>query len=104
MPLRMESLRSIASETFTGDYQAIGEPLSNSAVKIIIKNFTNQPVYVSIDGFTDHEYIDIESILVIDSNPSIEPFSIGTQFYVKGFSGDGNEGYVFLSDYYNSLK
>ena len=103
MPLRLESLRSIDSATFTGSYQAIGSSLSNVSVKIVINNATDQPVFISVDGSTDHEYLAVGEVRVIDANSTIEGFPAGTQFYAKGFPGPHNEGFVYLADYYNSL-
>ena len=100
MTLNIEPLTSIDSINFTEKYQEIGKPLPKDAVKIRIQNLTNQSIYISTDGFTDHEYLDINQILVIDSNTSIPSFASGTQFYVKALPGEGNEGLVFFSVYF----
>ncbi|MDP1614453.1 MAG: hypothetical protein Q8L68_01510 [Methylococcales bacterium] len=96
-----DSLRILDSAAFTGSYQEIGSPLSFAANVIKIYNGANQPVQISIDGSTDHLYVDQLREFSIESTAS-NPISAGTQFFANGFPGEGNEGIIYLMAFYSS--
>jgi hypothetical protein len=97
-----DPLRSIDSATFTGDYQAVGTPLSNGARIIKFMNVTSVDVTLSWDGVTDNEFLPPNSFVLLDvsgnrENSQYLEVKMGTQFYVKGASGSGN---FYISCYY----
>lgn len=94
--LLYEPLRSIDSATFTGDYQAIGEPLANPCTLIKLINASNQLVTISVDGVTNHDVAPANSFWLYDittNTPREEGSGIfvsqGTQYYVSGSAGTG---------------
>lgn len=84
-------------------YHPIGSPLPNDVVYIRIYNGSNQALWISWDGTDDHEYIDSEKFSIIASNSSVNAIATGTQFYIRGYPGSGNDGSIYISTYYNSL-
>jgi len=90
-----EALRSIASGTFTGAYQALGAPLAHNPFLIKMVNNSTVVVTVSIDGVVDHDICPAGSFFLYDetANASREgglTVAKGTQFYVKGAAGAGS--------------
>lgn len=90
-----EALRSINSATFTGNYQALGTPLSHNPFLIKLVNSSTVPVTVSVNGSTDHDICPAGSFFLYDegANSSREgglTVSKGTQVYVKGAAGVGS--------------
>lgn len=89
-----EPLRSIDSATFTGSYQALGDPLSNPAYIMKLVNNSNVLVTVSIDGVTDIDIAPPNSFWLYDEDTSGSPapefVPQGTQVFVKGAAGIGN--------------
>lgn len=89
-----EALRSINSATFTGNYQALGTPLTRNPFLIKMVNASTVPVTVSIDGVTDHDICPAGTFFLYDetANASREgglTVAKGTQIYVKGAAGVG---------------
>lgn len=97
-----DPLRSIDSATFTGNYQAIGTPLSRGARIVKFTNASNVPATVSWDGIIDADYLPANSFLLIDvsgarENAQFIEIQSGTQFYIKGSAGSG---LFYISIYY----
>jgi hypothetical protein len=95
--LLYETLRSIDSSTFTGNYQAIGTPLLYPASIIKLVNNSTSFVTVSVDGINDYDVIPINSFVLYDATSDSPPQGSsgvfvpqGTQYYVKGASGTGD--------------
>jgi len=93
-----ENLRSIDSATFTGSYQSLGSPLSNSAVLLKVVNNSNVLVTVSYNGVNDHDVVPSSSFYLYDfgsdaqssSGENSLSFPAHTQVYVKGAAGVGS--------------
>lgn len=83
------------ASTFSGSYQTLGNPLSDSVVLIKCINNSDQAVDVSVDGITDHDFIPSGSFFLYDvrTNHGVNKdfrFQKGTQFYVSGAAGTGD--------------
>lgn len=94
--LLYETLRSIDSSTFTGNYQALGTPLMHPATMIKFTNNSSAFVTISIDGVSDYDVLPGNSFVLYDvtSNaPAQASVGIfipqGRQYYVKGSSSTG---------------
>jgi hypothetical protein len=90
-----ETLRTINSATFTGNYQALGSPLAHNPFLIKMVNASNVAVTVSIDGVVDHDICPAGTFYLYDegSNASREgglTVAKGTQVWVKGAAGVGS--------------
>lgn len=99
MKIRYLERQSIDSSTFTGSYQALGSATSSPTIIIKVVNNSNSDVDVSIDGSTDHDFIQSKGFALYDiqSNKSLKSsalFQSGTQFYVKGTPA--SSGLVYL--------
>lgn len=97
-----DTLRSIDSASFTGNYQALGTPLSNGARIVKFTNASSVTVTISWDGVNDNEILPANSFVLLDVSSNKEnsqyiEVKMGTQFYAKGSSGTGN---LYLSVYY----
>lgn len=83
-----EPLREIAFGSITGSYQAVGSAVSDNVRMIKITNGTNAPMYISLDGSTDHEKVPAAGYVLYDfSTNKIRDdgmfLPVGTVFYVK---------------------
>jgi hypothetical protein len=92
-----ESIRSIDSSTFTGSYQALGDPLAHSACIIKMVNNSDQLVTISIDGINDHDILPANSFFLYDYTSNTPPGAVsgeyadqGRQYLVKGSAGTGS--------------
>lgn len=97
-----DTLRSIDSATFTGNYLAVGTPLLQGARIVKFTNATSVAVTISWDGINDAEYMPSNSFTLLDVSANREnsqyiEIRTGTQFYAKGASGTGN---FYISVYY----
>lgn len=97
-----ETLRSRDSATFTGSYQTLGSPLSNTSRIIKVTNDSTVDVTFSWDGTNDHEFIPAGSFILLDFTANrawdaVLVVAAQTQFYVSGAAGTGS---VYLSSYY----
>lgn len=94
--LKYETLRSIDSSTFTGNYQTLGSAISNAVSLIKVVNNSTVLVTVSVDGVNDHDILPAGSFFLYDvtSDSPQESGSIfvekGRQYYVKGSAGTGS--------------
>lgn len=96
-----EELRTIDSATFTGSYQALGDPTEFPGVLVKFVNDTTVDVIISWDGVTDHDIVTAGGFALYDitSNEKTSDgffIAIGTQFWVKGIAGVGNFYAVLL--------
>lgn len=97
-----ETLRSIDSSTFTGQYQAVGSSLTQASRLIRMYNDSSVPVTISWDGVNDHDYLPSKGFILLDVSTNREVTNIleiqkGIQFFVKGSAGSGN---FYISSYY----
>lgn len=97
-----DTIRSIDSSTFTGNYQTVGIPLANGARIVKFTNLSTVTVTLSWDGVHDHEVLPANSFVLIDvsgarENSQYIEVQMGTQFYAKGSAGTGS---FFISVYY----
>lgn len=99
-----DTLRSIDSATFTGNYQAVGAALSNGARIVKFTNNSSVQITISWDGINDNEILPANSFLLLDISANREntcylEIKVGTQFYAKGASGTGS---LYISVYYGT--
>jgi len=96
-----EELRELGFASITASYTPMGLP-TNSHVRLIsISNSTEEDIYISFDGITDHlrltslsfKLFDLSSNKVRDDGLFIE---VGTQVYVKYVSNLGTQGSVWM--------
>ncbi len=52
-----DTLRSLASSSITGAYQALGTPLTRRIRLVKFLNLSSQPITISWDGVNDHDVI-----------------------------------------------
>jgi len=97
-------LSYIASASVDADYAPINEGLPESCHIIRITNDGSYGVYVSLDGETNHEYVQAGDALLIYAMFVNEraAFRKGTVFYVKGTTGQS--GNIYLSGYYQAYN
>lgn len=92
--LEWETLRSIDSATFTGSYQALGTPLSNSSYICKLVNNSNVLITISNDGINDKDVAPGNSFWLYDEGSvggsgNFPALPAGTQISVKGSAGVG---------------
>jgi len=102
-------LQSLAFGSISGAYASIGSPLPAPARIIKITNYTNEPVLISIDGVTNHDFIAEKGFALYDvmsnkSQTSSEElaFPAQTQVSVKQLVGAPTSGSVYLTILYNT--
>jgi len=97
-----ENLRSLAFGSIGAAYAAVGTGLSYPSRKMIIKNYTNQPIYVSTNGADNMKYMkasDVEMLdLLFDDNISVYP--VGFTIYVKHAGAAPASGAVYVESMY----
>ena len=104
----MEPVRSIAFGSISGTYAGIGTALSNPSRMLVLQNFTDQPVMISIDGVNDHIPLAATTSIIMDmtSNKSIMgavfAWAEGQRFYVKEIGSAPASGSVYLSTIYGT--
>jgi len=90
--IKADTLRKVAAGSVTTSYAALGASLGNVWIQIVLKNTTDQTLWVSENGTDDHyelpagtqEFYDFEANTTGDTQSGK---AIGTQFYVKAASG-----------------
>jgi|SRR5690349_4981725 len=97
-----DTIRSIDSASFTGNYQTVGTPLSHGARIVKFTNLSNVTATLSWDGVNDNEVLPANSFVLIDvsgarENSQYIEVQVGTQFYAKGSAGTGS---FYISVYY----
>ena len=104
----MEPVRSIAFGSISGTYAGIGTALSNPSRMLVLQNFTDQPVMISIDGVSDHLPLaaNVSMIMDMTSNKSVMgavfAWAEGQRFYVKTLGAGPASGSIYLSTIYGT--
>jgi hypothetical protein len=97
-----DTLRTIDSATFTGNYLPVGSSLTRSMRLVKFLNMSTVSCTISWDGITDHDVVPANSFVLLDvagnrENAGAFEIQAGTQFYVKGAAGSGK---FYISCYY----
>lgn len=86
----LEPLRSLAFGSISGSYAAIGTPTDHPVRLVCITNNTQGDMLFSLDGVTDHLFVNAGSFKLFDIQSNMTPdkesafvLDQGTQFYVK---------------------
>lgn len=90
-----EILRSIDSATFTGEFQAVGNPLLFPSYILKLVNNSTSLVTISIDGINAVDVAPAESFWLYDEskigiNSAFPAIPQGTQIFVSGTAGTGS--------------
>jgi hypothetical protein len=99
----MIPLETFNTANLTGNYQLMNPGgLAHPCYMIKFYNVSGNPIYVSMDGATDHEYLPPDSWFPIYAQANSQKqdcalWKTGTQFWVKGTAG---AGILTLSGYY----
>jgi hypothetical protein len=98
-----ETLRTLASTSLTGSYQAVGTPLAHPSYILKMVNTGTTDVTVSIDGATDIDICPAGSFWLYDEgkvglSAGYPGMPQGTQIYVKGTAG--SSGTIYLVSQY----
>jgi hypothetical protein len=106
--VRYEPLRSILYSSITTGYLPIGTPFANPVRILKVSNFTDQPMFISIDGITNHDVVAANSAYVYDFG-SNKSDSAGLfeepqhdQLYVKAVGTLPASGSVYVTVIYAS--
>lgn len=99
-----EALRNVAYGSITTSYAAVGSAVSKPARIIRWVNNTDQLVYISWDGSTDHMYLPKKTFILLDvtTNKVRDDglfVALGTKFYVKYDVVPPSEGSVVIEVY-----
>lgn len=78
-----EALRVLGFSSIASTYTAIGTALLNPAHIITLQNTTNQLLYFSWDGVTDHQMLPSNAQLVLDVSSNLV-FNAGAFLVAKG--------------------
>ena len=105
--LAPETVRSLGFAAIVAGYTGIGTVFTRPSRIIILQNFTDADVMISLNGIDDHIPLATQSSLVLDvsSNKGVaQEFSVaqGTRFYVKQLSGAPSSGSVYVSTFYGA--
>ena len=90
--VRQEAVRTILGSAVTAAYQVLGPTTANPLVLLIIKNGTDETVFISEDGSTDHYELPAGTIDTYDLGANAKAGNlvqkaVGVQFSVKGVGG-----------------
>lgn len=96
-----DAVRELAFGGISGSYAALGTPLGDHIRILTISNSTDQEVYISFDGSTDHlrmpknsfKLYDIASNKIRDDGMFL---ASGVQMYVKEVLAAVTEGAVWI--------
>lgn len=88
-----EAVRSIDGYLITSSYQNLGAALTEPALIITLKNTTDKTLFISEDGVNDHYELPAGTADSVDITAASREHRMGakpkgTQFEVKGVSGD----------------
>lgn len=102
---QFEAVREVAFGSISGTYAALGSALSDHARLVCINNSTNDEVYVSFNGTTNHLRLAASSFKLFDltSNQVGQDglfMSVGTIVYIKQVSGAPSSGSVWVEVMY----
>lgn len=95
-----EEIREKAFGDITASYTVLGTPTSNYVRLISLQNFTDQNIYISFDGSTDHLKLPRNSFKLLDLSANKVRddglfIAMNTQIYVKYESTLGGSGSVW---------
>jgi hypothetical protein len=100
-----DPVRELAFGSVSGTYAALGTPTSDNVRLISFSNSTNEDVYISFNGVTNHlrlvpnsfKLLDLSANKVRDDGLFI---AVQTQIYVKYVSSLGTSGNVWAEVMY----
>lgn len=104
---RAQPLRSLAFGSIGTGYVAIGTAMANPIINYRIQNYTDQPLYISYDGSTDHDIVGAGGFVLFDASSNkgkgdVLALPQGTTVYARQVSVAPGSGSVYLSTYYAS--
>ena len=105
--LAAEAIRTVAFGGIGAAYAVIGTPITEAGEKIILQNTTDAPVFISLNGVTDHLFLPNSGQMIIDGVVSDEAglfAAQGTQFWVKRAAGAPSTGSLYLSVLYGARR
>lgn len=96
-----EAVRELDFGDISGTYAALGTPLTDNTRLITLSNSTNEELYISFDGTTDHMRIANNSFKLLDLSANKVRddglfIAAGTQVYVKEVSSTPTSGSVWM--------
>lgn len=99
-----ETERTLAFGSITGAYTAVGTPLVNAAIQLVLQNQTDVAVSFSFDGISSAITLASMSVFTTDiqANRGTSETMMahaGTQFYVRT-AGAPSLGAVYISSFY----
>jgi hypothetical protein len=105
---KSEPCRLLGFASVSSAYMGVGTAFDNPIRLLIVQNFTNQPLWFSLDGVTDAIPINAQGALTLDitSNKSVNgallAAAAGDRVYVKQFDGTPlpSSGGVYVSAFY----
>lgn len=107
--LRAEALRSLAYTSLSTSFAALGSAFANPCRILHLQNLTDENIYYSFDGTTNHGVVPAGSFVLLDitANKSLDQgefIAQGTIVYVATISGDAAPtlGHVYLSVFYGA--
>lgn len=95
-----DAIRELAFGSVTGTYAALGVPTADHVRLITLQNQTNEQIYISFDGTTNHLRLASNSFKLLDLSANKVRddglfIASGTQIYVKYVSTLGASGSVW---------
>jgi len=99
-------VQSVAFGSISGTYVGIGNALAHPARMILLQNFTDAALMISIDGTNDYWPIQANSSQIFDfsSNQALNSgayIAQGTRYYVKEIGTPGS-GSIYLTYFYGA--
>jgi hypothetical protein len=96
-----DAVRELAFSGISAAYATVGTPLGDNVRLLSVSNSTNEEVYISFDGSTDHLRIVSNSFKLFDlSANKIRDdglfIAVGTQIYVKEVTSTPTSGSVWI--------
>jgi len=96
-----DAVRELAFGSISGTYAALGVPIADNVRLLSVSNSTDDEVYISFDGTTNHLRLVANSFKLFDlSANKIRDdglfIAAGTQVYVKQVSGAPTSGSVWV--------
>ena len=103
--VRFDSVRELGFGGISGTYTSVGTPTTDHVRILSMNNSTDQEVYVSFDGVTDHLRFAANSFKLLDlSTNKIRDdglfLAVGTQIYVKEVSASVTSGSFWIEVMY----
>jgi hypothetical protein len=104
--LLAEPVRSVAFGVISPVYSTLGSPVKNPIRLIVLQNFCNTAVMLSLDGVKDHLPMVPNGYLILDisSNKTMPAggfyLAEGSQLYIKQLGAAPGSGAVYVSVFY----